>query len=128
MGYHRFIRALLTNEPITVFGDGMQVRGNTYISDCVAATVAAVRATPGEVFNVGGGEAASVWDILRELERLAGRKATVRQTPERAGDQRHTLADTAKLRRHLGWQPRTPLREGLARQWQWQKQEHERGM
>jgi nucleoside-diphosphate-sugar epimerase len=123
MGYHRFIRALLTDEPITVYGDGMQVRGNTYVADCVAATVAAVQATPGEIYNVGGGEAASVWDVLRELERLAGRAARVRQEPERAGDQRHTLADTTKLRRHLGWQPRTSLAEGLARQWQWQCQE-----
>ncbi len=61
MGYNRFIQALLRNEPITVYGDGLQVRGNTYIDDCVAATVAAVEALPGETYNVGGGETASVW-------------------------------------------------------------------
>jgi nucleoside-diphosphate-sugar epimerase len=59
MGYHRFIRALLCGEPVTVYGDGMQVRGNTYVGDCVAATVAAAEAPVGETYNVGGGEAAS---------------------------------------------------------------------
>jgi nucleoside-diphosphate-sugar epimerase len=123
MGYHRFIRAMLCDEPITVYGDGQQVRGNTYVTDCVAATVTAVKACPGEVFNVGGGETATIWEILRLLEGIAGRPARVRQEPARPGDQRHTFADTAKLRRHLGWEPHIPLENGLARQWEWQKSE-----
>ncbi len=67
MGYHQFIRAMLTGEAITVTGDGHQIRGNTYVGDCVAATVAAIDAMPGEIFNVGGGEMASVWDVLQRL-------------------------------------------------------------
>src|SRR5206468_2447920 len=82
---------------------GAPRRGNTYVADCVEATVAAAEAPPGEVYNVGGGEAASVWDILRRLERLAGRPARVRREPARAGDQRRTLADTAKLTAAVGW-------------------------
>lgn len=121
MGYHKFVRALLAGEPITVFGDGQQVRGNTYIDDCVAATVAAAESVPGEVYNVGGGEAATVWDILHKLEAIAGRKAVVRQESARAGDQRYTFADTGKLARHLGWRPQVGLDEGLARQVEWQK-------
>ncbi|HEY1379581.1 MAG TPA: NAD-dependent epimerase/dehydratase family protein [Gemmataceae bacterium] len=123
MGYHKFIAAMLRDEPVTVCGDGEQVRGNTYVGDCVAATVAAAAAPPGEVYNVGGGEAASVWDILRRLESLAGRPARVRREPARPGDQRHTLADTSKLTSHLGWRPRIGLDSGLARQWEWQAQE-----
>jgi len=121
MAYHRFIAALLQGEPITIYGDGMQVRGNTYVEDCVEATIAALDALPGETFNVGGGEAATVWDIVRKLETLAGCRAEVRQEPPRPGDQRYTFADTARLRRHLGWTPKTSLDEGLARQWEWQK-------
>jgi nucleoside-diphosphate-sugar epimerase len=121
MGYHRFVRAMLCGEPVVVYGDGQQVRGNTYVADCVAATVAAADAYPGEIYNVGGGESATVWDVLRRLEELAGRKALVRQEPDRPGDQRSTFADTTRLRTHLGWQPETGLAEGLARQWQWQK-------
>jgi nucleoside-diphosphate-sugar epimerase len=123
MGYHRFIQALLRGEPVTVYGDGHQVRGNTYVADCVRATIAAVAARPGEVYNVGGGEAASVWDILHKLEALAGYPAKVRREPARPGDQQHTFADTTRLRSHTGWEPRVGLDEGLACQWEWQKQE-----
>jgi nucleoside-diphosphate-sugar epimerase len=126
MGYHRFIRALLDGEPVVVYGDGQQVRGNTYVSDCVEATVRAVEAPPGESYNVGGGETATVWDVLHKLESLIGRKAVVRQEPARPGDQRSTFADTAKLYRHLGWQPCVGLDEGLARQVAWQRADGQR--
>jgi nucleoside-diphosphate-sugar epimerase len=123
MGYHIFIRAMQRQEPITVYGDGQQVRGNTYVSDCIAATIAAVSAHPGELYNVGGGESATVWDIIHKLEKLAGRKAVIRQETARPGDQRYTFADTTKLRTHLGWEPRVGLDDGLARQWEWQQSE-----
>jgi nucleoside-diphosphate-sugar epimerase len=121
MGYHRFIAALLDNQPITVYGDGQQMRGNTYIDDCVEATVAAVRAPVGEIYNLGGGETASVWDILGKLETILGRRAVLRREPARPGDQRSTVADTSKLQRHLGWQAKTTLNDGLARQIAWQR-------
>ncbi len=121
MGYHKFVNALLSDDAITVFGDGQQVRGNTYIDDCVAATVAAVDANIGEVYNVGGGETASVWDILHKLEALTGRSARIIRAVARAGDQRHTTADTTKLKRHLGWQPKVGLDDGLSRQVDWQR-------
>ncbi len=121
MGYHRFIRALLHGDPLTVFGDGLQMRGNTYVEDCVAATVAALGAPLGETYNVGGGETVSVWDVLSKLERILGRKAIVLRQSARTGDQRYTTADTTKLWRHLGWQPHVGLDEGLARQVEWQR-------
>ena len=120
MAYHRFIRAMLRDEPIEIYGDGHQVRGNTFVLDCVEATVAAVDAPDGETYNVGGGETASVLDVLRRLETIADRKAELVYLPPRLGDQRQTTADTAKIRSHLRWQPRTSLDDGLARQWQWQ--------
>jgi nucleoside-diphosphate-sugar epimerase len=126
MGYHRFIQAMLREESIVVYGDGQQVRGNTYISDCVTATLAAAEGHPGELYNIGGGEAATVWDILHKLERLAGRPAKIKQEAARPGDQRYTFADTTRLRTHFGWQPRVGLDEGLARQWEWQKREMDR--
>src|SRR5205814_9424246 len=92
MGYCRFIDALLRGEAVTVYGDGLQVRGNTYVGDCVEATVLALEALPGEVYNVGGGEAVTVWDILRKLETLTGREAVVRHEPARPGDQRYPFA------------------------------------
>jgi nucleoside-diphosphate-sugar epimerase len=122
MGYHKFIAAMLAGAPITVYGDGQQVRGNTYVSDCVEATVAAVQAMPGETYNVGGGEAVALWDVIHRLEVLTSRKAEILRQPARRGDQRSTLADTMRLTRHLGWKPRIGLDEGLERQVAWQKQ------
>ena len=124
MGYHRFIEAILDNKSVTVYGDGQQVRGNTYVGDCVQATIAAMQAPAGELYNVGGSETATVWDILHKLENIAGRKVKVRQKPTRPGEQMHSCADTTKLRQHLGWMPQTSLDEGLARQWQCQAKQH----
>jgi nucleoside-diphosphate-sugar epimerase len=121
MGYYKFIRALLRGETIQVFGDGQQARGNTYVSDCVQATIAAARAPLGEVYNVGGGETASVWEILDRLEKIIGKKARVERQPARPGDQRSTFADTSKLLHHLGWKPTVGLEEGLGQQVAWQR-------
>jgi nucleoside-diphosphate-sugar epimerase len=123
MGYYAFIRALQRDEEIGVCGDGLQVRSNTYVSDCVSATIAAAAAQPGETYNIGGGESASVWDVLRLLEKISGRKARTRPEPARPGDQRYTFADTTRLREHLGWSPAVGLEEGHRRQWQWQESE-----
>lgn len=119
MGYHKFIQSILEGTPLAVFGDGLQMRGNTYISDCVAATVAALDSKVNETYNLGGGETASVWDILAKLERIIGRKAIVTRQPARAGDQRYTCADTSKLWHHLGWRPEVSLDQGLTAQVEW---------
>lgn len=121
MGYHRFIHALLHEHPVTVYGDGLQVRSNTFIDDCVQATAAALEAPVGEVYNIGGGETANVWEILAKLETILGRRAVVRREPARPGDQRFTAADTSRIARHLGWRPGIGLDEGLVRQAAWQR-------
>jgi nucleoside-diphosphate-sugar epimerase len=121
MGYHLFINAILKGQPITLTGDGLQVRGNTYISDCVEATVRAAEAMPGEVFNLGGGELVTVVEVIRRLEKIIGKPAIVERHPPRKGDQLATGADVTKLMRHLGWKPTTSVDEGLAKQVEWQK-------
>ncbi len=122
MGYHRFLDALLHDRPITIYGDGRQERGATYVADAVEAAVLAPDALPGEIFNVGGGETASVLDVLRLMEQITGLRFRTRHEAARPGDQQHTAADTGKLRR-LGWKPGTRLADGLARQWAWQRME-----
>lgn len=121
MAYNKFVRALLDDQPITIFGDGQQVRGNTYVDDCVAALVAVIDAPIGETYNLGGGETATLLDVLGRLESIAGRKARLVFGETREGDQRFTGADTSKLWRHLGWKPLVGLNEGLARQLDWQR-------
>ena len=121
MGYHLFINAILTGRPITLTGDGLQVRGNTYVADCVEATIRATGAMPGETFNLGGGELVTVLEVLRRLERITGKPALIEYHPPRKGDQLATGADVTKLFRHLGWKPTTSLDEGLERQVEWQR-------
>src|SRR5687767_5825210 len=87
MGYHLFIHAILQGKPIKLTGDGLQVRGNTYIADCVEATILATRATPGETFNLGGGELVTVLEVFKKLERIIGKPAIIERHPPRAGDQ-----------------------------------------
>jgi nucleoside-diphosphate-sugar epimerase len=120
MAYHKFIHALLSDQMITVTGDGRQVRGNTYVYDCVAALVAAMKAPPFEIYNIGGGEAANVWDIIERLEAIAHRKAVIKQVAARPGDQLYTMADTSRFNLHTGWLPQTSLAEGLSQQFLWQ--------
>ena len=85
------------------------------------ATIAGLEAPLGETYNLGGGETATVWDILAKLEHITGKKGNHAAGTARPGDQRSTFADTTKLQRHLGWKPRTSLDEGLARQVEWQR-------
>jgi nucleoside-diphosphate-sugar epimerase len=121
MGYYKFIQAILEGQPIQLTGDGSQVRGNTYVGDCVAATMAAVNAVPGETFNVGGGELVSVLDVIRKIETITGRSAKIQRLPERKGDQKYTGADVTKLFRHTGWTPKVCVDEGLELQIAFQK-------
>jgi nucleoside-diphosphate-sugar epimerase len=122
MGYNLFIERVLKGQPIPLTGDGLQVRGNTYVADCVDACVKATDAMPGEVFNLGGGEIVTIIDVIRKIERLAGMPAIIERHPPRKGDQLATGADVTKLFRHVGWKPTTSVDDGLARQIEWQKE------
>ena len=122
MGYHLFIKWILEGTPIQLTGDGLQVRGNTYIDDCVDAVIqTGLKAMPGETFNLGGGEITTIIDVIRTIERLAGKPAKIERRPPRTGDQLATGADVTKLWRHLGWKPCTTLEAGLMKQIEWQR-------
>ncbi|HEX5416829.1 MAG TPA: NAD-dependent epimerase/dehydratase family protein, partial [Chloroflexota bacterium] len=91
MGFHRFIRAMLRDEPITIYGDGEQTRDVTFIDDIVAANLlAAERGQPGDVYNVGGGHQVTVNQVLHELELVLGWVPRVRHVSEQKGDVRDT--------------------------------------
>ena len=122
MGYTIFVDRVLRGEPIVVFGDGEQTRGNTYVADAVEATVRAAECgEPGEVYNVGGGESRSTNWVVATIQRIVGREVEVSHGPARPGEQREALADTTKARRALDWSPTTSLEEGLRAQVAWQQ-------
>jgi UDP-glucuronate 4-epimerase len=122
MGYYIFIDSILHGKPITVFGDGNQLRGNTYATDIARATMLAYeRFERGAIYNLGGSEEVSANQVIALLEEITGMKADVRPGPERPGEQRRALADTTLARERLGFTPQMPLREGLAAQVEWQR-------
>jgi UDP-glucuronate 4-epimerase len=115
MALHRFIAAVATGRPVTVYGDGEQVRDFTYVSDAAAATLAAVDADvpPASVFNVAGGSPATVSDLLHLVSDHVGRPPIMRHLPAQAGDVRATHGATARARQGLWWQPEVSLEDGV---------------
>jgi nucleoside-diphosphate-sugar epimerase len=120
MGFHRFLRAVLLEQPITVYGDGEQTRDFTYVHDAVDANLAAAgRGVPGRVYNIGGGSRVSINAVLELIARLSGRAPVIAVDQAQKGDMRHTYADTSLARKDLGFAPAVRLEEGLAAEHQW---------
>jgi nucleoside-diphosphate-sugar epimerase len=123
MAFHKFINAIARGESIQLYGDGEQTRDATYVGDIVQANVLAMNAgeaADGAVFNIGGGEHATVNHIIHEMEKLIERSAILQHVAPKAGEMRHTWADTARAREVLGFVPSVSLYEGLRRQVEWQ--------
>jgi len=124
MAFHRFLRGALRGDEITLYDDGEQTRDFTYVSDVVAANLAAAESgEPGAVFNIGGGSRVSVNRVLESIQRLSGRTLRIRREGRQKGDVRHTAADCTRAREVLDFRPRVSLDEGLAREWEWVQEE-----
>jgi len=120
MAFHRFCRAMLAGEPITVYGDGHQSRDFTFVADAVEANVRAwQRAVPQGVYNVGGGSQVEVLEAIALLEKSLGRKARVNLEPRPAGDPLRTRADATRLASDLGYATKVGIADGLAAQAEW---------
>lgn len=120
---HFAIQALL-GRPLTIYGDGKQVRDLLYADDLIVLYDTLFRnhqKVSGQVFNVGGGPE-NTMSLLEWIERLKGRlgrKFVVRFEPVRVGDQKIFVADTAKLRQRVGWAPKTGVQEGAEKLITW---------
>jgi nucleoside-diphosphate-sugar epimerase len=120
MAFTRLLTALAEGRPFELFGDGSQTRGFTYVSDAVAATIAAMeRAPAGAVYNVGGGSEATMLEAIALAEQVSDRTLEVVEAPAAAGDARRTAADAARIRADLGWSAKVGLEDGLRAHWEW---------
>lgn len=120
MAFHKFIRALLLGEPITVYGDGEQSRDFTYVEDVVAANLAAMHhGRPGGCYNLGGGVHVTVKEVLNLLELITGKRVQVRYVSRQFGDPTRTVADTTAARMELGFEPVWTLVDGLRKEVSW---------
>jgi nucleoside-diphosphate-sugar epimerase len=122
MAFHRFIKAALKGETLTLFGDGLQSRDFTYIDDIVSANISAVEnGQPGAVYNLGGGTQATVNEVLQLISEIIG-PLNIKREERQAGDAKHTSADTEAAKRDLKFMPKVSLRDGLLQEAEWLRQ------
>ncbi|MGV2831723.1 GDP-mannose 4,6-dehydratase [Myxosarcina sp. GI1(2024)] len=123
MAFHKFFKAAIQNETISIYGDGKQTRDFTFVSDAVAANLSAaeVPEAVGQVFNIGGGSRVVLTDVLDKMERVMGEPLRKEYVEKARGDARHTSADVTKAKTILGYDPQVSLEEGLTREWEWIK-------
>jgi CDP-paratose 2-epimerase len=119
-----FLLQAMAGKPITIFGDGRQVRDALYVDDLVAAMALAVDGVDrfgGQAFNMGGGPAntISLLELLALVEELNGRAPSVSYDAWRIGDQRTYVSDTRRFRAATGWSPKVGVREGVERLHHW---------
>jgi nucleoside-diphosphate-sugar epimerase len=120
MALARIVNALARDSSFELYGDGMQSRSFTYVTDGVEATIAAMEHAPaGTTYNVGGGREATMRDAIAMLEDIAGRSLDLVERPAAAGDMRRTAPDVTRIERDLGWRATTALEDGLRAQWEW---------
>jgi UDP-glucuronate 4-epimerase len=121
----KFMRKIAAGESIEMYGDGTSSRDYTYIDDIVAGVLAAYDRVPAfgyRVWNLGGSRPIALRELIAAIGRVAGRSPTIVQKPQQPGDVERTFADLTRSKAELGFEPRTTLEAGLARQWEWIRQ------
>ncbi len=120
-----FIIATLFNKPITIYGNGKQVRDMLYADDLVDAFQRFINSDLERgLFNIGGGpdNTISLIEFLEELEILTGKKPKVKFSDWRPSDQKVYITDTSKLEKTLDWKIKTPVKEGIKKLAEWVKE------
>ena len=120
---HFLIRAK-QDLPITIYGDGRQVRDLLYVDDLIEAFLLAEDHLPeiaGQAFNIGGGSnnTISLCELVERISAVNGGPPEIAYGPWRVGDQRWYVSDTSKFERATGWRPKTKVEEGIRRLHQW---------
>jgi UDP-glucuronate 4-epimerase len=120
MAIHSFVRRTLARQPIPFFGDGSTRRDYTYIDDIVDGIVRALDRCAGyEIYNLGESRTVSLAELVALIGELTGVEPILDRQPLQPGDVPITYADVSKARARLGYEPSTPLPEGLARFLAW---------
>ena len=119
-----FVRQTLARQPITIYGDGLQVRDVLFIDDLVDALLLAqahMDRIAGDAFNIGGGpqNTVSLVELLDLIRELNGGECVIRFEPWRLADQRYYVSNTAKFRSVTGWRSKIGVREGVRRLYEW---------
>jgi UDP-glucose 4-epimerase len=121
-----FLGETLLRQPITIWGDGSAARDYFYISDLVDAFMTVIESDPpSKIYNIAGGRARSLNDILSAIRKVTGLQPVVKYTPGRRLDVPVNCLDIQLAKKELGWQPKISWEEGIARTWEWLKKSTE---
>jgi len=121
LAIHKFIKSILTNQPITMYGDGSTSRDYTYVDDIIRGILAAINydRSQFEIINLGNNHGVSLKELISNIEEVTRSKATIDQQPEQPGDVPITFADISKAKQLLDYQPTTLLKDGLNNFYRW---------
>lgn len=119
-----FLMRAIAGEPITLYGDGKQVRDVLFVEDLVAAFLLArdrIDSLAGHAYNIGGGpqNTISLLELIELIGEMRGATPAVRHEPWRPADQRYYVSDTRRFHAATGWAPSVPADEGLERLHTW---------
>lgn len=123
LAIHKFVKAILKDRPITMYGNGSTSRDYTYVDDIVQGIFSAVHYDQSsfEIINIGNNYAVSLKALIQNIEEAIGKKARIEQVEEQAGDVPSTFADISKAKSLLNYQPQTQLKDGLKIFYNWFK-------
>jgi nucleoside-diphosphate-sugar epimerase len=125
MAMRRLCERLMDGGAFPMFGDGSQSRDFTHVADAVEGTfLAAIAPEPDAIYNIGGGEEATLAQVIAILEDLAGESVALDRMGVQTGDVKRTSADTTRARATLGWTPTVGLRDGLASELAWVREQY----
>jgi len=120
MAIHKFTRLIDTGKPLPFFGDGTSRRDYTWVDDIEQGLLNSLTATyTHEIVNLGESHTTTLLDLVRMIEEGLGKKAVLERLPEQPGDVPTTYADISKARSLLGYNPTTPIDQGLERFVRW---------
>ena len=125
LAIHKFLKANLLQQEITLFGDGQMARDYTYIQDILQGVIGAIKRmekaqTPlYETYNLGGDHPVTLVELIAIIEEICGQKCRVKHREIPLGDVPITYADITQSQKNLGYLPKTPIREGVQKMYAW---------
>ena len=121
LAINKFVRCIKEDKPVTIYGNGDNVRSYTYISDIIDGIMAAIKYDKSafEIINLGGITTVSVNEMVETIEKVLGKKAMKEYLPMQAGDVNKTVCDITKAQKLLEYYPKISFEEGIDKFCKW---------